>query len=145
MQNMENVEPFYYITERYNKYKGDQNDGTLVCTRQAGNTLRNTIGMAALSVTALSPKYYYYCYQIATATRIGWLFGAVPLLRKYGTLEMSSPPNTQKSQERVSEMNDLGKSPPLRNNAIPVEYAGPECVSANGGLLLYQNDGIAKG
>ena len=48
---MENAEPFYYITERYNEYKGDQNDGTLACTRQAGNTLRNAQGMVALSRT----------------------------------------------------------------------------------------------
>lgn len=55
------------------------------------------------------------------------------------------PPNTQKSPESVSGMDDPGKSPPLRNNVILVGYAGPECVSANDGLLLYQNDGIAKG
>ena len=75
MQNMENAEPFYYITERYNEYKGDQNDGTLACTRQAGNTLRNTPRMAALSVIALSPT-------AAATAGIGWLFGAVPLFKK---------------------------------------------------------------
>ena len=58
---------------------------------------------------------------------------------------MSSPPNTQKSLERDSGMDDPEKSPPLRNHAVPVEYTDPECVSANGGLLLYQNYGIAKG
>ena len=82
MQNMENAEPFYYITERYNEYKGDQNDGTLACTRQAGNTLRNAKGMAALSVTALSPKCCCCRYQTTATAEIGWLFGVVPLLRK---------------------------------------------------------------
>ena len=62
MQNMENAEPFYYVTERYNEYKDDQNDGTLACRRQAGNTLRNAQGMAALSVTALSPKCCCCCF-----------------------------------------------------------------------------------
>ena len=62
MQNMENVEPFYYIIERYNKYKGDQNDGTLACTRISGNTLRNAQGMATLSVITLSPKSCCCCY-----------------------------------------------------------------------------------
>ena len=57
---------------------------------------------------------------------------------------MSSPPNTQKIPERVFEMDDPGKSPPLRNNTIPVEYAGPECISTNDGLLLYQDEGITK-
>ena len=41
-------------------------------------------------------------------------------------------------------MDDPGKSPPLRNSVVPMEYDGLECVSANGGLL-YENDGIAKG
>ena len=52
MKNMENAEPFYYITERYNEYKGDQNGGTLACTRKAGSTLKNVQGMVALSRTA---------------------------------------------------------------------------------------------
>ena len=66
MQNMENAKPFYYITERYNKYKGDQNDGTLACTRQTGNTLKNAQGMATLSMTALSPKCCCcYCRTVA--------------------------------------------------------------------------------
>ena len=52
MQIWRNTKPFYYVTKRYNEYKGDQNDGTLACTRQAGNTLRNAQGMAALSRTA---------------------------------------------------------------------------------------------
>ena len=62
MKNMENAEPFYYITERYNRYKGDQNDGTLACKRQAGDSLINTQGMVALLVIALSPKFF--CYRI---------------------------------------------------------------------------------
>ena len=49
---MENAEPFYYVTERYNEYEGDQDYGTLACTRQARTTLRNVLGMAALLRTA---------------------------------------------------------------------------------------------
>ena len=62
MQNMENAEPFYYVTKRYNEYKGDQSYGTLACTRQAGNTLRNAQGMVAQSETTLSPKCCCCCY-----------------------------------------------------------------------------------
>ena len=105
--------------------RGDQNDGTLACSRQAEITLKTLLWMAASPLDCVTP-------WAATAGKccfwLEWSYslGLFPCSENCETLAMNSPPKTRKNPGRNSGKAVPGIWPPWENYALLVSMLAPE-------------------